>query len=212
MTKQLIEDHPKLTFPIASLSDREPARRFIVLIPDMEFDSAFAAQRIWKLANATSAHVQFLGLCTDAAQEPSLRRKLIALSALVQDGGIPSEVKVEIGTSWMESVKRNYQKGDTIVCFEEQRAGLLHRPLNQILNATLDAPVYVLSNPRQRKTKPNWSSQIFAWSGSLGVIIGFGILQAKIGQLPKDGFQSILLILSIIPEFWLVWVWNDWFR
>lgn len=211
MTQQLISDPPKLTLPPASLSDSEPVRRLLVLIPDVEFDPTPVLQRIWEMAHAAGARVQFLGLCKDAMQEPSLRRKLIALSALIQDGRISAEGKVEIGTNWVEAVRRNLQAGDMIACFEGERAGLLHKPLNQILNATLDAPVYVLSSLYPQKPKSNWTTQIVAWSGSLGVIIGFGILQVKIVQLPRDWFQTALLILSIIPEFWLVWVWNSLF-
>ena len=209
MTK-LVSSLPNLTLPSASLSDHEPARRLIVLIPDVEFDSTPVIQRIWELANATGARIQFLGLCKDAAQESSLRRRLIAMSALMQDGRISAESKVESGTNWIEAVKRNYQTGDMIVCFTEQHSGLLHRPLNQILSANFDAPIYILSS-LYRKPKTNWLSQITVWSGALGIIIGFGMLQIRIVQLPKDWFQSTLLILSIIPEFWLIWVWNNLF-
>ena len=209
MTKQLVSNPPELTLPFASLSDGEPVRRLLVLIPDAEFDPTPVLQRIWEMANAARAHIRFLGLCKEMMREASLRRKLVNMSALIQGDRISAEAKVEIGTNWIEAVRRNYLSGDVIVCFEEQRTGLLHRPLKQILNARLDAPVYILSNVYQQRPKSNWTAQIVAWSGSLIVIIGFGVLQVKIVQLPRDGFQSVLLILSIIPEFWLVWVWNS---
>lgn len=211
MTK-LISSLPNLTLPSASFSDPEPARRLIILIPDVEFDPAPVLQRIWELANAAGPRIQFLGLCKDAAQKSSLQRRLIAMSALMQDGRISAEAKVEIGTNWIEAVGRNYQTGDMIVCFAEQYSGLLHRPVNQILSAKFDAPIYVLSNLYPRRSKSNWTTQIAAWSGSLGIIIGFGILQIKIVQFPKDWLQSAKLILSIIPEFWLMWAWNSLFK
>jgi len=51
-----------------------------------------------------------------------------------------------------------------------------------------------------------------AWAGFLGIMIGFFVLQINIVQVSKGGLQSILLILSIIPEFWLIWVLNSWLQ
>ncbi len=197
----------------ASLSTSlESARRLIILIP-ADSDYHALTRRVWELANATGTCVQFLGLCQDPAQEPSLRRGLVTMSALVQDGRISAEVKVEIGTSWVDAVKRNYQTGDMIVCLAEQRAGLLHRPLSQILQANLNAPVYILSGLySQNLSRSNWLSQILAWIGSIGIIAGSFILQIRITVLPQDWAQTTLLILSVIGEAWLIWVWNSQFN
>jgi hypothetical protein len=203
-----------MTSSHASLSGPNPARRLIVLVPDLESDYIPAIRKIWKLANAQHARIQFLGLCKDTAMEPGLHRQLVtmsALSALVGGDEISTEAKVEIGMSWVDVVKRNFQTGDMIVCFEEQRAGLLRRPLSQILKTSLNFPVYILSGLHPQKSKSNLLSQIMVWSGSIGLIICFGILQVKIGQLPKDWFQNVLLIFSIIIEFWLILVWNNLF-
>ena len=199
------------SFP-ASRSDHEPAHRVLVLVSDLEPDYIPAIRRIWELANVQHARVQFLGLSKDASQELSLRRVLVIMSTMVQDGKVFTEAKVEIGTNWVDVVKRNYQRGDMIVCFAEQRVGLLHRPLSQILKSNLNFPVYILSGLYPQKRKSNWLSQVVVWSGSIGIIIGFFMLQLKIDQLPKDWFQTVLLIFSIIPELWLIWVWNSLFR
>lgn len=131
---------------------------------------------------------------------------------MLQDGRIPVETKVEHGTNWVDVVKRNYQSGDMIVCFAEQRAGLFQKPLNEILGSNLTIPVYVVSGVYALKPKSNWPEQVIAWFGSIGIMIGFGILQVKIVQVSEGWFQSILLILVVIPEFWLIWVWDNWFR
>jgi hypothetical protein len=203
---------PSSTSYPASLSEHEPARRLIVLVPDLESDYIPVMRRIWELANAQRANVQFLGLCKDTRQELNFRRVLATMSAMVQDGNVSTEARVEIGTSWVEVVKKNYLTGDLIVCFAEQRVGLMHRPLSQILDANLNFPVYILSGLYPQKTKSNWLSQVIAWSGAIGIIISFCILQVKIDQLPKDWFQNALLMFSIIPELWLIWVWNNLFR
>ena len=195
----------------ASPPGLEPARRLIVLVPDMESDYIPAIGKIWELANAQHANVLLLSLYKDTGQELSLRRGLITLGAMVQAGRVLAAVKVEMGTNWVRIVKRNYQKGDMIVCFAEQRAGLLHKPLSQILQSNLKIPIYILSGLYSPKPKTKLYSQIVAWTGFLGIIAGFFVLQINIDQISEGGMQNILLILSIIPEFWLILAWNGLF-
>ena len=200
-----------LTASHASLPGLEPMRRLLVLVPEMGSDYIPALRRIWELAHAQHAQILFLGLCKDAAREPSLHRQLVAMSAMIRDDKISAEARIELGTNWMDIVKRNSQTGDMIVCFKEQRAGLLHRPLSQVLESNLSFPVYVLSGLYPQKSKSNWLSNVIVWSGCIGLIIGFYILQVKIDQLPKDWFQNALMIFSIILEFSLIWIWNGLF-
>jgi hypothetical protein len=200
---------PSLTSPTASLSGLEPARRLIVLVPDLEWDFIPAIHRIWDLADRQHARVLLLSLCRDSRHELSLRRALVILCAMVQDGRIPVETNVEIGINWVDVVKRNYQTGDTIVCFAEQRAGLLQKPLSQILESNLIIPVYVVSGVYIPKPKSNRLAEVTAWLGSIGMIAGFGLLQVKIMQVSEGWFQTLLLILVVIFETWLIWVWDS---
>jgi len=168
--------------------------------------------RVWKLAMTTGMRVQFLSLCKDAAQEPALRRALITLSALIRDGRVCADVRVEIGTNWVDVVKRNYQTGDMVVCFAEQRAGLLSRPLSQILQTSLHIPTYILSGLNaQSPSGLNWLSQVMVWVGSLGIIVASTFLQMQITSLAQDWVQTLMLILSVLGEVWLIWGWNSLF-
>lgn len=211
MTK-LDSIHPSLTSSADSLSRPEFVPCLLVLVSDLESDYITAIRRIWALANAQHACVQFIGLCKNAAEESSLYRQLITMSALLRDGNVSTSMKVEIGMHWVNVVRTNFQPGDTVICFAEQRAGLLQKPLSEILKSNLNIPVHILSGLYPQKSKSNWLSQIIVWSGHIGIIIGFFILQVRIGQLPIDWFQNLLLIFSIIPEFLLIWVWNNLFR
>ena len=190
--------------------DIESARRLIVLVPS-ETDYSAATRRIWELAKATNSHVQLLALCKDRAEEPSLRRKLVTMASLLQDGRILVEIEVSIGTNWVIAVRNHYKTGDMIVCFAEQRTGLLQRPLNQILESNIQATLFVISGLTPPRSRSNLFSQIGSWLGFMCIIIGFGILQTKVVQLPGSSLQNIFLILSIFPEFWLIWVWNSLF-
>jgi len=182
--------------------------RLLILVPaDSEYGSAI--QRIWQLATATSRGVHLLGLCKDGMQELSLRRQLIAMSALLMDGGIAVEVKIEFGTRWSDAVRRNYQMGDIIVCFAEQRDGLLSKPLKQVLEEDLDAPIFILSDLKlQHSYSQSALSLLSSWAGLIGIIAGAFLVQTRILSLPRNWSQTPLMLLSVFAEFWLLWAWN----
>ena len=184
--------------------------RLIVLIPS-EADSTIATHRIWELATAANMPVQLLALCENAIEEPGLRRKLVTMGSLLQDGKVAAEVLVVTGTNWVAAVKNHYEVGDIIVCSAEQRTGLLQRPLSQMLESNLKATIYILSGFAPSKSRSNVISLIAFWLGFISIILGFGLLQTKIVLIPGTSVQNILLILSILPEFWLIWTWNSLF-
>ena len=186
----------------------EPTRRLIVLIPP-DSDAANVTRRICKLAVDTNSDVQLLGVCRDINQELALRRDLVTVSALIRDAKIFVEIKVEVGTNWLEAVKRNHHDGDALVCVAEQSIGVRRRPLSEILQSTFKAPIYILSQAKATQAQPNLLSQLIIWPGFLGIITGFFILQVKVAQLPKDWSQTLLFILLLIPEIGLLWVWNS---
>ena len=193
--------------PVPITTTLETDRRLIVLLP-ADIDYSAVTRQIWDLAHTSAMQVQLLGLCEDDAEEQAHRRGLINIASLLQNGGMCAEVKVAMGTNWMAVIKSNYKPGDAIVCFAEQRTGLLNRPLSQVLESSFAATVYILSNPIPQKANSNLLSQISTWLGFIVIIIGFGLLQANIVQLPKGWLQITLLTLTIFPEFWLIWVWN----
>ena len=193
-------------------SDIWSAHRLVVLVPDADVDYAAATRRVWELATNTGARILFIGLCHRAAQEPSLRRQLITMSAMAQDSKVPAEANVQFGTNWVDVVKSNWQAGDMIVCFAEQRAGLLYRPLSQILQSNLDIPLYILSGLYpQSPSRLNILSFIPLWAGLISIVVISFLLQIRIIALPQDWAQTTLMILSVMAELWLIWAWNNLF-
>lgn len=193
-------------------SDIWSAHRLIVLVPDADIDYAAATRRVWELATNMGTRILFIGLCNDAAQESSLRRQLITMSAMVQDSKVSAEAKVQIGSNWVDVVTSNWQAGDMIVCFAEQRAGLLYRPLSQILRSNLDIPLYILSGLySQSPSRLNILSFIPLWAGLISIVVISFLLQIRIIALPQDWAQTTLLILSVTVELWLIWAWNNLF-
>lgn len=202
---------PALTSPLSASFDLGLTRRLIVLVP-ADADYTDAARRVWELANTSECRVLFLGLCEDAVQESGLRRQLVTMSAMLQNGNVDAEVCVEIGTNWLNVVRSTLADGDMIVCLGEQHTGLLQRPLRKILESSLRAPVYVIpSLSAGKRWRPNQLSQAAVWTGSLGIIAGFALLQIRITSLPEDWVQTTLMILTVLVEAWLIWVWNGLF-
>lgn len=183
-------------------------QRLIVLIPP-GLDASLLSHQIWKLADATQMHVLLLSLVGDEANEPSLRRVMVILSAMLQGERIPTDMKIETGADWVDIVKLHYRPGDIIVCPAKYRTGVFRRTLRQILEEKLNARTYVLSIPDVQKETPKWKSEIMAWSGFVGLLSGFGFLQFEIVHSIQGGLQTILLILATILEFWLFWFWSN---
>ncbi len=203
---------PALTISPASFPSLRPVRRLIVLVPSLEIDLALVTGRVWELANPTGARVQFLGLYSDPAQEPSLRRELITMSAMVNNGSVSATAEVAFGKDWVDVVKARSQTGDMIVCLAEHHVGLSRRLLSQILQSELTVPLYILSDLYpQGNVRSKWLPQIAAWAGSIAIILGFFFLQAAVVHLANDWPHTALLLISIPIEFWMILGWNSLF-
>ena len=201
-----------LTMPSVSQSDFESVRRFIVLVPSLEADFTLVTRRVWELANAMGAHVLFIGLYSDATQEPSLRRELVTMSAMVNYGKVSAEVEVLFGRDWVGVVRSRLQAGDMLMCFVEKRPGLSYGPLSQILESDLDLPLYYLTGLYpQDDSHRNWLTQAAAWIGSIAIISGFFFLHVWIGDFAKD-WATVFQLISIFVEVWLILAWNGIYR
>jgi len=190
-------------------SASEVGRRLLVLVPESDADVSSVARKIWELANALGSRVQFLGLCKDESREPTLKRQIIAMSSMVSGGSISVESKIEFGNNWLDFVKSHWNKGDVVACFAEHRTGFANRPLSQILEANLNATVYVLPEFQLEHPRPAWISSALSWTGSLFIIALFFWGQARLTQLPQDWAHTSLLYLSIFIEVGLVWLWSS---
>jgi len=197
--------------PAISHADLKISRHLLVLVPtDLDYNAV--TRRLWEIACRPGAHIQILGLCNDATQASAHRRELVTMASLLRGDNVSVNYEVEMGTNWLEAVKRNYQAGDLIVCPAEQHAGLLHRPLSQILRSNLNATVYVLSGLYpQPRTRSGGLSQVMPWVASLMIIVAAFLLQIQIISIPEGWAQTSLLMISVIGEIWLIWVWNKFF-
>lgn len=206
---------PAVRFVDASVhadSGSDTSRRLLVIVSDSDIDAPAAARRILEVARTFKSRILFLGLCTDDAQEPTLRRQLITLSAMIRDENIPFELKIESGRDLLNIVRSNWRERDVLVCFSGQRAGTRRKPLGQLLESNFRSTVYVLdAGPQPEHARSKWKSTFLAWAGSIGILLGFFWLQVNIDQNPRNWAGMVMLIGSIPVEGLLIWVWNSLF-
>ena len=129
-----------LTFSSAPIVETKQPHRLIVLIPDFEADYNIILQRIWELARTLECHVLFLGLCKEETDEHRIHRELITLSALLQDGWVSTEAKVELGTNWLKALKRIGRPGMWWLAFPSKLWGWLKNPSDKSSNLILLPP------------------------------------------------------------------------
>ncbi len=199
-------NQPSISY--ASTTKLKPVNRLIVLVPSPDADLTAVTGRVWELASKTGAEVRFLGLCSDAAQGPSLRRALITQSALVNSSGVIADTEIIVGKDSIHAVTSLVQPGDMFVCWNEP-TGFLPRKVNMILEANPDTPVYLLSGHRPKGISgSHWLPGAAAWMGSLAIILAFFWFQVEIDHIAK-GLTISLQAISVALEFWLLVAWNN---
>jgi hypothetical protein len=201
-----------LTLLTASQSDPNPDRRLIVLFPASETNTPDLSNRIWEIAQSLSLNVLILSLSNDFAEESRLRRKLINMAAIIKDPNISTEIMIAHGSNWVKQVAKIWHEGDILACFSGYKVGFMRKPLDQVLNSSLQAPIYILSD-YQPPTNPTSTiiSRAMPWVGSLAILLGFLWAEVKIVQLPQDWAHTALIYVCIFVEAALIYLWNSFF-
>lgn len=201
---------PVFALPPVSAVDLGPARRLIVLVPEIEMDLAYVARKLGELTNSFNGCILFYGLCKDAVCELSLRRQLVALIAMMEAEKLSIESRIEIGENWPASVLTDLRQEDMVVCFPAPYPGFDRRPLHQFLSANLNCTVYMFDGVAHRETHSftERASSLMAWGGSIGLVFAFFWLQAKIVQLPQDWVHTSMLYFSLFAEVGAILGWN----
>ena len=203
---------PSLMYTAPTHFDRGPANRLIVLFPAEAGDYSSQSHRIWEIARSSGLNVLILSLCSDPYEESQLRRQLVTMAAIIGDGQVCTDIRIEFGNDWVRQVKNIYCPGDVIACYAGHRVGLTQKLLHEMLRSQLDAPIYILSMDQPIKnSKPKLLSQISFWLGALAIISGFLWIEVKIVQLPQDWAQNLLLYLFVFVEIGILLLWNSTF-
>ncbi|MCL5429482.1 MAG: hypothetical protein M1347_06780 [Chloroflexi bacterium] len=52
-------------------------------------------------------------------------------------------------------------------------------------------------------------AEMLSWLGSIAIIAGFFWIQVQVDQLGKGWAHTILFLLSMVAEVYLLWLWNS---
>ena len=188
----------------------QSVKRLIVLVPNVDMDEVQIAQKVWEMASPPKLTVLLLSICNNTSEEYRIQRRLITLAALIRDPRVVVEVQIKYGNDWLRGVKSFITDGDVILCHEEQRAGLWHKPLVSLLE-TFRIPVWTLSGFYRTNLAPrsHWLSMTIFWSGAVALLTGFFYLQVQINGMTDSLAKNVMLCLSIGVEIGLLYAWNS---
>jgi len=206
---------PSPAAPLASRTDPSiyPVR-LVILVPGQGLEALALAQ--W-LASPVSLHrpsILFLSVVQSLNEEPCARLQLSDLIALTSGFLVKIESELILEKNWVDAVCEVWQPGDLVICYAGQTISIpggTRYPLGVALSNRLDAPVFALTGlyreplrrPRTRATEVAW------WGVALALVAAFGVLQAWISQHVMGWANQILLILSVLAEVGLLWIWNQ---
>jgi hypothetical protein len=193
-----------------------PARRLVVLVPDLDLDDAALARRIWNLAAPNKLAVLYLGLSISASEEPHARRQLATIAALTRDDWVKTSTLLAVETDWVAALRPLLRRDDLIVCHLEQtaRGWRGSRPLGAMLCQTLQAPVQLLEgfyagDPAQAAHQ---TARLTFWAGAIIILASAFWFQVQITALPKNWLESALMAASVVAECGLIALWSQIFN
>jgi hypothetical protein len=198
---------------VAAGQPRPSAKRLIVLVTQAEVDEARLARRVWQMAVPGHSDVLYVALAHDTDDELLARRCLVTLVSITRDDRIHIATQVVFQSQWLTALRPLVQPGDVIVCAAEQtvkRLGRSAQPLNSQLAAALAEPIQALedvcvkpSPPRHRRGWP-----IIREAVPFAIVAGFlGFQMWTTTQLVRGAADNVVLALSVVVEFSLIWLW-----
>ena len=212
-------DHPKTlpapAVPLAGLTDPDIfPMRLVILVPGQGLEAPALAQWLASPVSLQRPSILFLSVVQSLNEEPCARLQLSDLTALTS--GLPVKVESELimGKSWVNAVCEVWQPGDLVICYAGRTisiSGAARYPLWVALSNRLDASVFALTGfYREPLCRPRTHATEVAWWGvALALVAAFGVLQAWISQHVIGRAHQILLILSVLAEVGLLWMWNQ---
>jgi hypothetical protein len=193
-----------------------PARRLVVLVPDLDLDETALSRRIWNLAAPNKLAVLYLGLSHSTPEEPHARRRLATIAALTRDDWVNVNTALAVQEDWASALRPLLRSGDLIICHSEQttRSWRGARPLGNALCQALQVPVHLLEgfyagDPAQ---PAHPTARFVFWGGSVVILASAFWLQVQISALPKNWAESALMVLSVVAECGLIGLWSQVFN
>ena len=192
---------------LPSTTDRpgEAYTRLVVLVPDGVIDYGKLVQELSMLITPSVSEMVLVGLGQRRSSSPASRR-LAGLASILQELPVHQKKQVIDASSWAEAVQMVAQPGDMIVC----RADRLVEELSQVTAS----PVHLLPGlqlPLQTRVVRALKSLIFNLF-PLTVIAAFFWLQVQIDAQNTGLIRMLILIMSVLVELGVIFVWSLFIR
>lgn len=202
---RILEPAPWVASP-KSISPSEP--RLVVVVSGVS-DQAALARRILALSSDTDAHVLLAGVAPTWDTEYELRRSLVAVESFLAAQGSRVELWTDSGHGWIERLAAKCQPSDRVACYEEVVAAYWKQPLSDLLTGALHLPVRDMTDlMAHSRARARIFPHVAAWLGSIAIIAGFLLLEARIVTEMYGWPQNVMLLLAISAEIYLIWLWN----
>ena len=154
----------------------------------------------------------FLSVVEDSNEEFYANEYVADLIELTSRLPVQVERIIVCSENWITVVKRIWQVGDVVICPTEQSITVNGKciPLGIALSQESDMPVLMFTgyyhelplHPRTRVAEIKW------WSIALMIVALSTCLQGWIPRSIKGWSNPVLLCLSIVIEFSLIWIRN----
>ncbi len=188
---------------------RQGRSKLLVVLSGVSEPAALAG-RILAQARSGDQPVLLIGVASTIDAETDLHRRLVPVEAFIASQGHQVEIKTESGRDWLERVRREFASSDIVACYEHDGFGGRREPLSDVLARGLQAPVRDLTDFLRRAAgRRPILPQAAAWAGSILLIVGFLALQAKIVLEMQGWPQNVSLLMTIVAEVGLIWLWNS---
>ena len=185
-------------------------RRLIVLVPGGVFDEHTFVQQLREISLPAGGMVFFLAQATDPEQDHLAQQRLKRLTELMAGSGIQAGFKLVYADNWVQPVREVWQEGDELVCLEGHFVpGLLFaaRPVAKVLSASLDLPIHILRGihvSKRHQAVSELVNEALVYAISILTIGVFFIIQVTIDQHIGGQAARVLIVLSMLVEFWLI--------
>ena len=199
----LLPDHPIIT----------PTRRFIVIIPENDFDESELARRIWQLAEPGGVNIMLLSLSRLYKKDAYLRRRLAMLAAITEDKQVHVELKVAEEKTWVHAIRKIRKASDLLVCLDGYAPPiyrLSRKNLSNDLASSSGIPVFVLSGLKLgwHKFYLDLFREIAAWLSAIALMVSVFWLQVRLGELLSGSIYTFVMILIVLLEFAVLYFLN----
>jgi hypothetical protein len=188
--------------------------RLIVLVPDGVADNLELARKIHWMAMRDRQEVLYIAFADKEDKVLSITRGLATIKAITSNNWLVVHSMIVPANHWLQSLLDLYSPGDTIVCHAGQvvRAGYFRKiPLEQYLRSAHGATVICLEGFYNLQKVPvnHWLAGLLFWVGLLMILFVFGLLEFQIDLVVAGSVRTLMFLVIVLLEFWLVWAWNN---